>query len=108
MDISLRSTSNIINIVPLISFRYRYHSPFPPGTAITGLQHRTVVELIKKCGTSVLLGVGTPQLVEGDEENELRNETEEVSYVNLCHHLGGELWGHWTCDITLVVSYGDI
>lgn len=48
------------------------------GTAITGLQHRTVVELIKKCGTSVLLGVGTPQLVEGDEENELRNETEEI------------------------------
>ena len=79
----LPQISSIINIAPLIPFRYRYHSPFPPGTAITGLQHRTVVELIKKCGTSVLLGVGTPQLVEGDEENELRNETEEVSYLDM-------------------------
>ena len=48
------------------------------GTPITGLQHRTVVELIKKCGTSVILGVGTPQLVEEDEDSDWRNQTEEV------------------------------
>ncbi|XP_063685341.1 membrane-associated guanylate kinase, WW and PDZ domain-containing protein 1-like isoform X2 [Bolinopsis microptera] len=49
------------------------------GTVITGLQHRTVVELIKKCGTSVVLGVGTPQLVEEDEDSEWRNQTEELA-----------------------------
>ncbi|KAL5267351.1 hypothetical protein ACHWQZ_G004409 [Mnemiopsis leidyi] len=49
------------------------------GTPITGLQHRTVVELIKKCGTSVILGVGTPQLVEEDEDSDWRNQTEEIS-----------------------------
>jgi len=48
------------------------------GTPITGLQHRTVVELIKKCGTSVILGVGTPQLVEEDDDSEWRNQTEEI------------------------------
>ena len=52
-----------------------------PGTPITGLQHRTVVELIKKCGTSVILGVGTPQLVEEDEDSEWRKQTEEVGHL---------------------------
>ena len=36
------------------------------------------MELIKKCGTSVILGVGTPQLVDEDEDSDWRNQTEEV------------------------------
>eukprot|EP00116_Pleurobrachia_bachei_P007166 sb/3467428/ len=46
------------------------------GTPITGLQHKAVVELIKKCDTSVTLGVGTPQLMDDTVEQE--EETEEL------------------------------
>ena len=60
------------------------------------------MELIKKCGTSVILGVGTPQLVEEDEDSDWRNQTEEVGFIVLFNelsfqspHLDKNLYTEW-------------